>query len=69
LELRHNFPLYGVTYLALAEKLAVLYTCDEKLQTGHGKLAAPINLGPPGLSALAKHSACKSHKRRTREQR
>jgi predicted nucleic acid-binding protein len=35
-ELRHNFTAYDAAYIALAEATgAVLYTCDEKLRTGH----------------------------------
>lgn len=35
-ELRHNFSAYDAAYIALAEATgAVLYTCDEKLRTGH----------------------------------
>ena len=35
-ELRHNFNAYDATYVALAEATgSVLYTCDEKLRTGH----------------------------------
>ena len=36
-ELRHNFTAYDAAYIALAEATdSVLYTCDEKLSTGHG---------------------------------
>lgn len=35
-ELRHNFTAYDAAYIALAEATgSVLYTCDEKLRTGH----------------------------------
>ena len=35
-ELRHNFTAYDAAYIALAEAAdAVLYTCGEKLATGH----------------------------------
>jgi predicted nucleic acid-binding protein len=35
-ELRHNFTAYDATYIALAEATdSVLYTCDEKLCSGH----------------------------------
>lgn len=35
-ELRHNFTAYDATYIALAEATdSVLYTCDEKLSSGH----------------------------------
>lgn len=35
-ELRHNFTAYDATYIALAEATdSVLYTCDEKLRSGH----------------------------------
>lgn len=35
-ELRHNFTAYDATYIALAEVTgSVLYTCDEKLRSGH----------------------------------
>lgn len=35
-ELRHNFTAYDATYIALAEASdSVLYTCDEKLRSGH----------------------------------
>jgi predicted nucleic acid-binding protein len=35
-ELRHNFSAYNATYIALAEATgSVLYTCDEKLRSGH----------------------------------
>jgi predicted nucleic acid-binding protein len=35
-ELRHDFTAYDATYVALAEATdSVLYTCDEKLQSGH----------------------------------
>ncbi|MEP7364930.1 MAG: type II toxin-antitoxin system VapC family toxin [Acidobacteriota bacterium] len=35
-ELRHNFTAYDAAYIALAEAMgAKLYTCDEKLSTGH----------------------------------
>ena len=35
-ELRHNFTAYDAVYIALAEATeSVLYTCDEKLRTGH----------------------------------
>ena len=35
-ELRHNFTAYDAVYIALAEATgSTLYTCDEKLQTGH----------------------------------
>ena len=35
-ELRHNFTAYDAAYIALAEAMdAVLYTCDEKLCSGH----------------------------------
>ena len=35
-ELRQNFTAYDATYIALAEATgAVLYTCDDKLRTGH----------------------------------
>lgn len=35
-ELRHNFTAYDAAYIALAEATgSTLYTCDEKLQTGH----------------------------------
>jgi predicted nucleic acid-binding protein len=35
-ELRHNFSAYDATYIALAEATdSVLYTCDEKLRSGH----------------------------------
>jgi predicted nucleic acid-binding protein len=35
-ELRHNFTAYDATYIALAEATgSVLYTCDQKLRTGH----------------------------------
>jgi predicted nucleic acid-binding protein len=35
-ELRHNFTAYDAVYIALAEATnSILYTCDEKLRTGH----------------------------------
>ena len=35
-ELRHNFTAYDATYIALAEATdSVLFTCDERLQSGH----------------------------------
>jgi len=35
-ELRHSFTAYDATYIALAEATdSVLYTCDEKLRSGH----------------------------------
>ena len=35
-ELRHKFTAYDATYIALAEATgSVLYTCDEKLRSGH----------------------------------
>jgi predicted nucleic acid-binding protein len=35
-ELRHNFTAYDAAYIALAEVTgSVLYTCDEKLRSGH----------------------------------
>jgi predicted nucleic acid-binding protein len=35
-ELRHNFTAYDATYIALAEATdSVLYTCDEKIRSGH----------------------------------
>ncbi|MCL4852937.1 MAG: type II toxin-antitoxin system VapC family toxin [Bryobacteraceae bacterium] len=35
-ELRHNFTAYDAAYIALAEATgSVLYTCDEKLHSGH----------------------------------
>jgi predicted nucleic acid-binding protein len=35
-ELRHNFTAYDATYIALAEATgSTLYTCDEKLRSGH----------------------------------
>ena len=35
-ELRHNFTAYDAAYIALAEATdSVLYTCDEKLCSGH----------------------------------
>jgi len=35
-ELRHNFTAYDAAYIALAEATdSVLYTCDEKLRSGH----------------------------------
>jgi len=35
-ELRQNFTAYDAAYIALAEALnAVLYTCDERLSSGH----------------------------------
>ena len=35
-ELRHNFTAYDATYIALAEATGSdLYTCDEKLRSGH----------------------------------
>lgn len=35
-ELRHNFTAYDAAYIALAEATGpVLYTCDEKLRSGH----------------------------------
>ena len=35
-ELRHSFTAYDATYIALAEASdSVLYTCDEKLRSGH----------------------------------
>ncbi|MGD0500420.1 MAG: type II toxin-antitoxin system VapC family toxin [Bryobacteraceae bacterium] len=35
-ELRHNFTAYDAAYIALAEATdSVLYTCDEKLSSGH----------------------------------
>ncbi|MGE5648435.1 MAG: type II toxin-antitoxin system VapC family toxin [Acidobacteriota bacterium] len=35
-ELRHNFTAYDAAYIALAEATgSTLYTCDEKLRTGH----------------------------------
>ncbi len=35
-ELRHNFTAYDAAYLALAEATgSSLYTCDEKLRSGH----------------------------------
>jgi predicted nucleic acid-binding protein len=35
-ELRHNFTPYDAAYIALAEATgSVLYTCDDKLRTGH----------------------------------
>lgn len=35
-ELRHNFTAYDAVYLALAEATnSVLFTCDDKLRTGH----------------------------------
>ena len=35
-ELRQNFTAYDATYIALAEATdSVLYTCDEKLRSGH----------------------------------
>jgi predicted nucleic acid-binding protein len=35
-ELRHNFTAYDAVYIALAEATdSVLYTCDEKLRSGH----------------------------------
>lgn len=41
-ELRHNFTSYDAAYIALAEATgSTLFTCDEKLQTGH---RAPVVL-------------------------
>ena len=35
-ELRHNFTACDAAYIALAEATgSILYTCDEKLRTGH----------------------------------
>ena len=35
-ELRHNFTAYDAAYIALAEATgSVLYTCDERLRSGH----------------------------------
>ena len=35
-ELRHNFTAYDAAYIALAEATdSVLYTCDQKLRSGH----------------------------------
>ena len=35
-ELRHNFTAHDAAYIALAEATgSVLYTCDEKLRSGH----------------------------------
>jgi predicted nucleic acid-binding protein len=35
-ELRHNFTAYDATYISLAEATgSALYTCDEKLRSGH----------------------------------
>jgi predicted nucleic acid-binding protein len=35
-ELRHNFTAYDAAYVVLAEATnSVLYTCDDKLATGH----------------------------------
>jgi predicted nucleic acid-binding protein len=43
-ELRHNFTAYDAVYIALAEATdAVLYTCDEKLRTGHRARVALIH--------------------------